>query len=151
MSEAYFSYLDLGVVVVANLFNLTMIMIFLSRPFGMKEMERQLGWFSIGLGVLAGGAALVNLLSAREWWAWVLPALLAIFEFFEWSLDYHLKIAFRQSRLLGPYLFLFYIAQWGLIGYAFIVKDAYGFITLVTYFASMAATVYSYRKVGHGE
>jgi hypothetical protein len=37
----------------------------------------------------------------------------------------------------------------GMIGYAFLVGRVFGFITLVTYFMQLAATAYSYAKVGY--
>jgi hypothetical protein len=38
----------------------------------------------------------------------------------------------------------------GMIGYAFIVGKPFGFVTLATYFANLAATFYSFVRVGHG-
>ena len=43
------------------------------------------------------------------------------------------------------------LAQWALIGYTFLTNPIYGAVTLVTYFISLAATAYSYRKIGHGQ
>ena len=80
----------------------------------------------------------------------VLPVLMVAFILLELMLDYILKVNFRQTRMLGPYLLLYYIAQMGLIGYAFLVNKAAGVITLVTYFLSLGATGYSYYRVGHG-
>jgi hypothetical protein len=48
--------------------------------------------------------------------------------------------------LLGPYLALFYLGQWGLIGYAFLVAPAWGFVTLVTYFLSLGGTRYAHAR-----
>ena len=39
----------------------------------------------------------------------------------------------------------------GMIGYSFLAFDRWGFVTLGSYFASLAATWYSYRQVGHGQ
>jgi len=61
-----------------------------------------------------------------------------------------LSLPFRSSRLLGPYLLLYYLSPMGMIGYAFLVSEAYGFITLATYFLNLLATWYSYCEVGHG-
>jgi hypothetical protein len=68
----------------------------------------------------------------------------------EFVLDYWLELDFRHSRLLGPYLLLYYLALMGMIGYSFQVGRVFGFVTLATYFLQLAATGYSYRKVGHG-
>jgi hypothetical protein len=37
-----------------------------------------------------------------------------------------------------------------MIGYSFLIGNAYGFVTLGTYFLGLFATWYSYAKVGHG-
>ena len=141
---------DTGVFVIAALFNVLMIGIFLSRPPGLKRVERVQGWIGIALAVPAGVAVVLNALGQREWWTMVLPALFVIFEIVELVLDYILKLDFRHSRLLGPYLLLYYASTMGLIGYSFLVHKTYGFITLATYFLCLLATWYSYSKVGHG-
>jgi hypothetical protein len=141
---------DQLVVLVANLYNLLLASIFLSRPRGMKRLERMLGLFGIGLGIPLTVALITNLRAGRAWWFWFLPGLLLAFMLVELLLDYILRIEFRQTRLLGPYLLLYYAALMGMIGYAFQVRTAYGFATLGTYFISLLATWYSYSRVGHG-
>lgn len=47
----------------------------------------------------------------------------------------------RASRWVWPYLLVFYLAQWAVIGAATV---------LASHFVCLAATVYSYRRVGHG-
>lgn len=141
---------DLGVVLVTNLSNLLIVGIMLSRPKGWRRFEHYLGIINIALLVPLSVALVHNLVAGREWWALVLPGLMVLFLVVEWLLDYLLKYPFRQSRWLGPYLLLFYLSQWGMIGYAFLVKPTYGFVTLLTYFLSLGATAYSYAKVGHG-
>jgi hypothetical protein len=37
-----------------------------------------------------------------------------------------------------------------MIGYAFLVRRDYGYVTLATYFLSQVAALYSYLKVRHG-
>jgi hypothetical protein len=52
--------------------------------------------------------------------------------------------------LLWPYLILFYAALGAMIGYAFLTKKIFGYLTLVTYFISLLSTWYSYSRVGNG-
>ncbi|MCX6033751.1 MAG: hypothetical protein NTV38_02050 [Chloroflexi bacterium] len=73
-----------------------------------------------------------------------------LYDAVEFVLDYILKFDFRQSRWLGPYLGLYYLALLGMIGYTFAVGKLYGFVTLVTYFINLAATAWSYARVQHG-
>jgi len=133
-------------VVVANLFNLLMAAIFVTRPRGWKWFERVVGLILVALALLLGAAVILNLLLQREWWLVVLPVPLILHGIVELLLDYILKLDFRRTRWLGPYLALFYLGQWGLIGYAFAVQPAYGFITLVTYFLCLGATRYAHSK-----
>ncbi len=141
---------DTALFVVANLVNILLTGIFLSRPWGLRRLERILGLASIALVLPVGLAVVINALGGREWWMVVLPSLLVAFLIMELILDYILQVPFRSSRLLGPYLLLYYLSLMGMIGYAFLVSEAYGFITLATYFLNLLATWYSYSRVGHG-
>jgi hypothetical protein len=138
--------LDLVVVVAANLFNLLMAAIFVTRPRGWRRFERAVGLILVALALPLGAAAILNLLANRAWWFVVLPLPLILHCAIELLLDYILKLDFRQTRWLGPYLGLFYLGQWGLIGYAFVVRPIYGFVTLVTYFLCLGATRYAHAK-----
>lgn len=150
LSESGYHVVDLAVFGLANLVNVLLIGIFLSRPPGWRRLERTLGWIFVALSLPVTALLVLNLLGGREWWAIAMPALLLAFIVVEFVLDYWLELDFRHSRLLGPYLLLYYLALMGLIGYTFLIGATYGFVTLVTYFAQLGATAYSYRRVGHG-
>ena len=137
---------DLVVVVAANLYNLLMTAIFLTRPRGWKRFERIAGLLMVALALPLGAAVVLNLVANREWWFVVLPLPLILHCLVELVLEYLLKLDFRRTRLLGPYLALFYLGQWGLIGYAFVVEPVYGFVTLATYFLCLGATRYAHAK-----
>lgn len=142
---------DLLVVLIANLFHIAVLGIMLSRPAGLDRLEHTLGLFIIfGLGIPLLLLILLHAWRGREWWTFVLPAILLSFILLEAVLDYILQIEFRQTRLLGPYLLLFYAGQMVMVGYAFLTHNALGAITLVTYFACLGGTAYSYWRVGHG-
>ena len=141
-----FETIDLVVVAAANLFNLVMAAIFLTRPKGWKRFERVAGLVLVGMAVPLGAAVILNALGKRGWWVVVLPLPLILHCIVELLLDYILKLDFRKTRLLGPYLALFYLGQMGLIGYAFIVEPVYGFATLATYFLCLGATRYAHAK-----
>ena len=151
ISQTDYQVVDLAVFAAANLMNVLLIGIFLSRPYGLKRAERVLGLISVCLALPLGLAAILNWWGQREWWTVVLPGLLAVFLVVELLLDYVLKADFRRTRLLGPYLLLYYAAVMGMVGYSFLVGEVYGFVTLATYFLCLFATWYSYAKVGHGQ
>lgn len=143
-------YIDIIVVVIANVINLGMVAIFLVRTQGKPQLERRIGRLQIMLALPLFTAVVYNTIKQRPWWTLVLPALLVAFLVIELVLDYILNANFRRMRLLGPYLLLYYVALTGMIGYAFLTHELLGFVTLVTYYAQLGATAYSYRKVGHG-
>lgn len=144
------AFIDTLVFVCASLSNMLITGIMLSRPAGKPRLELTLGWANIALALPLAAAAIWNATQGRPWWGWVMPAVMVLYLLIEMLLDYILKVPFRQSRWLWAYLLLFYLAQWALIGYTFITNPTYGAITLITYFISLGATAYSYRKVGHG-
>ena len=150
IAELDFRIVDYALSAIANLVNILMIGIFLSRPRRLRRVEHALGIVLLTLAIPLTISIALNLVGKREWWTVVLPSLLVVFLTIELILDYILKLEFRNTRLLWPYLLLYYLSSWGMIGYTFLVGKPYGFITLVTYFLHLGATWYSYSRVGHG-
>jgi len=140
---------DLTAISVANLFNLIMVPIFIIRTTQPGHHPIASIVWGIFIAVLAV-IIFQNVRAKRERWFILMPALFGIFLIVEVILDYVLKIDFRSTDLLTPYLILYYASILGMIGYSFLVEKKYGFITLVTYFLSQIAALYSYMKVGHG-
>ena len=129
--------------------NIIMVIIFLSRAAGGAHSSI-VGAIWVGFIVVLSIVVVLNIRGQREWWRIALPCLLIAFLILELILDYILQIDFRSTRLLGPYLLLYYAAILGMIGYSFQIGKLYGFITLLTYFINQIATFYSYFRVGHG-
>ncbi len=151
ISHGDFQIIDITLFVVANLVNILLVGVFLSRPKGLKQVEHVLGIFLTVLAVPVVISVIVNIMGKREWWTIVLPSLLVVFLIVELILDYILKLDFRHTSLLWPYLLLYYVSLWGMIGYTFLIGTFYGGITLATYFLNLLATWYSYSRVGHGK
>ena len=135
---------------IANMMNVFMIYIFLSRTGLFPPLGIFWAWIWSILIIVTLGVVTVNIRLKRKWWYIALPGLLIVFLIFEILLDYVLDLEFRSSRLLGPYLLLYYFSLMGMIGYAFQIGRKRGFITLITYFLNQIATFYSYFLVGHG-
>lgn len=142
--------LDLVVVLIANWLNLILSLIFLNRVFGRTAWEHWLGYGTLIMVFPLTVIAFSNLTGGRSWAFWILPLVMVIFLVIEFVLDYWLKFNFRQSAWLGPYLLVYYLALFAMIGYAFLAGRPYGFVTLITYFINLAATFFSYARVGHG-
>jgi hypothetical protein len=145
-----FAAIDVGLAVIANLANLLLVGIFLSRPAGRSRIEFVLGLIFVALALPLTGAVLLNALAGRPWWTIALPIPLIQFCGAELILDYLLRLDFRHSELLRPYLLLYYVSLVAMVGYAFGVGKVAGLITLGTYALNLAATWYSYSRVGHG-
>jgi hypothetical protein len=146
MDLYFFRTIDLSVIVIANLTNLLLAVMFLFRARGRPGIGSAFGWGAILLGIPLFGVVILNTLAGRPWWTVVLPALMVAYDVVEFLFDFLLKFDFRHSRWVGPYLGLFYLALMGMIGYAFAVGRPYGFITLATYFVSLAATWYTQSR-----
>lgn len=140
---------DLAVFSLANLMNIIMLVVFLARAAGVARINI-VGGIWVAFIIVLSTAVWLNIRGRREWWAIVLPSVLMAFLILEIILDYVLKINFRSTRLIGPYLLLYYLALFGMIGYAFQIGKRFGFITLLTYFIHQSAMLYSYFWVGHG-
>jgi hypothetical protein len=145
-----FRIIDTAIFIIANLVNLLLVGIFLSRPKGLKRVEYALGLIVVAMILPVGITVILNFQGKREWWTIVLPLILLSFLLIELLFDYILKLDFRKTKLLGPYLLVYYLALMSMIGYSFLIGKPYGFITLSTYFLNLFATWYSYSKVGHG-
>lgn len=142
--------MDAAVFFMANAINLLLTGMFLARVRGLGRLAKVLGWSAVGLGLPVAVIAILNLLGGRAWWTVVLPVLYVIYALVQLLLDGILKVDFRHSKLLGPYLGLYYLGLLGLVGYSFGVEKFYGFVTLGTYLVCLAATWYAYSQVGHG-
>ena len=141
--------IDLAVALIANLINLALIGLFLSRPLALPRVEYFLGLFLSALAIPLIGLATLNYRAGRDWWAYVLPLVMAAFLLLEFILEYVLGINWRKTWFFGPYLAFYYLSLMLMIGYAFLAGKVYGAVTLVTYFLGLAATWYSYTRVGY--
>ena len=142
---------DLGVVIAANLMNLLLAAMFWLRARRRPKTGQAAGWAAVAMAVPLGAAALYNLLAGRAWPFGALPLVAVAYCAVELLFDAVLKLDFRRSRLLGPYLALYYLGLMAMIGYAFLVGKPYGAVTLVTYFINLGMTAYAFARVGHGE
>jgi hypothetical protein len=143
------SIVDYGVIVAANLFNLIMVGIFYTRTRGVSH-PMIVGYIWVVLILFLVAVSINNLRAKRDWWFSVFPLLFTVFLVMEVVLDYILQHDFRNTGLLAPYLILYYLSSLGMIGYSFLADKKRGAVTLVTYFLSQIAAIYSYIQIGHG-
>lgn len=142
---------DFVVFISANVFNILVSILFILRTKKMERVEHNLGIIIVSISIPLMVAVIINSIDGREWWTYILPLFLIIYCILELLFDYILKLEFRNTKLLGPYLLFFYLGSMAMIGYTFLIKEAFGFITLITYFIGLLAAWYSYSKTGHGD
>ena len=142
---------DITIFIIANFVNLALAAMFLARARGNQKAAKILSISVLITGIPLSVVIVINAAGQREWWTVVFPALLLAHFVMELVFDYILKLDFRSTRLLWPYLVVSYLAMLAMIGYSFGIGEVFGFITLGTYFINLAATGYSYSRVGHGK
>jgi uncharacterized membrane protein HdeD (DUF308 family) len=118
-----------------------MTILFTARIFGLPQVEYVLGIVVMVMGFALGYVAFFNKKNKRE--KWEVYLLIPIFLFFivDLILDYVLSFDFRSTAIVGPYVLLYYVGLWGLIGYSFRFDKKWGFLTLATYFMNMVLSV----------
>jgi hypothetical protein len=133
--------IDLIVVYIANLINVIMAILFTARISGLPQVEYALGIVVIIMGFALGYIAFFNKKNKRD--KWDVYLLIPIFLFFivDLILDYILPFDFRSTAIAGPYVLLYYVGLWGLIGYSFRFDKKWGFVTLATYFMNMTLSI----------
>lgn len=133
--------IDLVVVYLANFINVIMTILFAVRVFGLSQAVYALGIVVMIMGFALGYVAFLNKKNKRD--KWEVYLLIPIFLFFvvDLFLDYLFPFDFRSTAIVGPYILLYYVGLWGLIGYGFRFDKKWGFVTLATYFLNMTLSI----------
>jgi len=140
-----FLILDITLFFIINLANIFAGLMFIGRVKQqiLAELSSKL-FVLLGIPILI--IAIYNLILLREWWYWIFPSILVAFIIFTLIVDFIKKIEFRNPinyKILIPFLLFYYIGlilTWGL---TWTIGALYGFITMVTYFFQLAASIYA--------
>ncbi len=130
--------------------NLCFAVMFVARVRSPGHAAR-IGFAGTAMAFPLLAAALIAIVTGMEIWDSILPMIFVGFAVVEILVDVVADFDVRSTRWLWPYLLSFYLAQWAVIGAAFRASPIAGAAVLGTYFVCLAATAYSYRRVGHGE
>ncbi len=93
------------------------------------------------MGFALGYIAFFNKKNRRNKWEVYLLTPIFLFFVVDLILDYILSFDFRSTAIIGPYILLYYVGLWGLIGYNFRFDRKWGFVTLATYFLNMILSI----------
>lgn len=130
----------------AIIINVLMILLFAARALKGKREEYIIGVVLILLAIPIFAIALLNFLSGRDWWTYLLPLPMVAFLIIELFFDYIYELNFRENRLLIPYLIFYYAGLLGMIGYAFLTSKGMGYTVLILYFIHQLVSLYAHKK-----
>lgn len=136
---------DFIFVLCAIAFNWLIVGIFIATKHARIEWRTILGAAFVLLGIPFAGVFIGYLLNARNAWTMIWLGFVLLYIAVEFLLDYVLKIDFRQKPLTHiPYIVLEYIALFSLIGIAFSIDRAWGWIVALSFWAVIASLIYLY-------
>jgi hypothetical protein len=138
--------LVVGAGTAANLFISAM---FIARVLW-PTWARPLGFVGTAMALPLTAAAVIAWAGDLDAWLVALPMVFVAFAIVEVYVDVIAATDVRSTRWLWLYLLAFYLAQWAVVGAAFIASARGGAIVLVSYFVCLVATAWSYSEVGHG-
>jgi hypothetical protein len=138
--------IDSIVFLIANFINIVMVFLFICRKKGKENAEYILGLLVVVMVLPLISIIIFNIFAGRESWFYTLIIPMIFFLVVEYVLDYQMKRDFRNTSLVWPYIFLYYLALLGMIGYCFLINKVFGFITMFTYFLNLFATWYAHSK-----
>ena len=141
-----FEIIDFSIFIIANLINLLISILFIFRQKKQEKIEYWLGLIVVFLALPIVAFMAINWIGNRDWWTFILLLPMVLYAVIELLFDYILKLEFRKTALLWPYLLIYYTALNGMIGYTFLVNRVFGFVTLSTYFINLFATWYGHRE-----
>ena len=136
--------MDLYIACIANAINIVMVFLFLARFFDNFLWQRLFGFIAMVMGFSLAYIAFMNRRDNREKWETILLIPIILFFSVELILDYILVLDFHNTIIIWPYILLYHIGLWGLIGYVFRFEKKCGFITLITYFLNMIFSILPY-------
>lgn len=135
--------------IIANLNNVFLVGIFLSRIYKYQSIEYWLGILFIS-SFIPLILMLVKAFEMNRPLLYFIQLILMIsFILLELLLDYILKIDFRQNRnILIPYITLFYASFGGMIGIASQAGRSWTIITIITFLVMTFLSLFMHFKTG---
>jgi hypothetical protein len=136
---------DWAFVLCAVVFNLIIAGIFVAQKHGRQDLTRRLGITWLALAVPLSVVFVRYLVAGRATWIVVYFAAILVYMLVELLLDYVFKVDFRARKITHiPYIVLEYVALFGLIGIAFDIDRAWGFVVSISFWILLACLIYLY-------
>lgn len=136
---------DFVFVVCAVTFNLLITGVLIATKRERLELRRKLGTTFVSMGIPLAVVFIHFLLEGREFETMVPFGLVLLYMAVEWILDYALKVDFRRKPITHiPYIVLEYLALFSVMGIAFSIDRAAGWIVSITFWAVLGSLIYLY-------
>jgi hypothetical protein len=138
-------FIDLLFIAAALLFNLLVSGVYLAQAHEQALWLRRFGTGVVALALPFAAVWVAYWLHGSPPWVLAFLGILLLYLAVEFLLDFVLKVDFRRRPILHvPYILLFYAAAGGLIGIAFTIHSAWGYVVSITFWLLLGCLVYTY-------
>ena len=137
--------MDIIFIISSIIFNILVSVLYIATKFDNLELIQVIGIIILFL-IIPFTITLVGYIKEKEEKKIIISLGFILFYFFvELLLDYILRIPFRDILALHiPYIIIFYVADFSMIGVTFDKNKKMGFVVLVTFFILLGCFIYRY-------
>lgn len=137
--------LDIIFIISSIIFNILVSILYVVTKLGNMELVQFVGIIILFL-IVPFTITLIGYIQQKEEKKIIISLVIILFYFFvEILLDYILKIPFREILSIHiPYIIVFYIADFSMIGVTFDKNKKMGFVVLITFFLLLSCLIYRF-------
>ena len=137
--------MDIIFTISSIIFNISVSILYIASKFDNKELLRISGIIVISL-IIPFAITLIGYVKEKESKRIIVSLIFILFYLFlELLLDYIFIIPFREILLLHiPYILLFYVAEFSMIGVIFEKNKKMGYVILVTFGILIVCLIFMY-------
>jgi len=126
-------------------FYLFIIGVFISVKKKREKLAKKFGALTVLLAIPWALVFINYLIIGKQLWIIIIMVIIFAYLFIELLLDIILKIDFRTDwKRHVPYIILFYVVSFGIIGISFSIDAILGWIVTIAFWAELGAVIYSY-------
>ena len=136
--------MDIIFTISSIIFNISVSILYIASKFDNKELLRISGIIVISL-IIPFAITLIGYVKEKESKRIIVSLIFILFYLFLELLDYIFIIPFREILLLHiPYILLFYVAEFSMIGVIFEKNKKMGYVILVTFGILIVCLIFMY-------
>jgi hypothetical protein len=135
---------DLTLVIVAVIFHLSIVGVYIAQKKGRDQLVRTFGTITILMGIPLAAVFGHYIVSGEPQWKLISFGFIFLYLLTELLLDFIFKIDFRTKPIPHTlYIILFYIAIIGFIRMSFAVNTIWGYTVSVAFWILLGALIYN--------